>query len=104
MARPRHSSKNITRILRYMLENPAVWQHGYEISLQLDIPSGSLYPALVRLNGDGLLQARWELPEVGGRPRHLYRLTSRGVALARSLTTSTATPLSGTLRPNAVTR
>jgi PadR family transcriptional regulator, regulatory protein PadR len=45
--------------------------------------SGTLYPLLVRLSEQGLLEARWEeAVRPGLPPRHVYRLTARGLALA----------------------
>ena len=49
----------------------------------LQVNQGSLYPALHRLEGDGLLAARWGLTESARRVR-FYRLTRAGRArLAR---------------------
>ena len=43
-----------------------------------------LYPVLIRLNDEGLLDSRWQDAERPGRPpRHVYRLTATGLALAR---------------------
>ena len=40
---------------------------------------------LIRLNEQGLLEAKWSEPEREGRPaRHIYRLTAQGMALAKS--------------------
>ena len=58
--------------------------HGYGIIESLrsrsngafDLPEGTVYPALHRLEGAGLLASRWA--EQGGRKRRLYRLTTRG--------------------------
>jgi DNA-binding PadR family transcriptional regulator len=64
--------------------------HGYAIADTLrrrsggtfDLPEGTLYPALHRLERAGLLASRWS--EVGGRRRRVYRLTRDGdAALAR---------------------
>jgi PadR family transcriptional regulator PadR len=45
--------------------------------------SGTLYPLLMRLNEQGLLEARWQdAKRPGLPPRHVYRLTARGLALA----------------------
>src|SRR4051794_22433020 len=72
--------------------------HGYEIAKQLlDRPNhrvltayGTLYRALGRLEGMGLLRSRWEDPEIPAREnrpgRRLYTLTAQGevaVAAAR---------------------
>ena len=58
--------------------------HGYAIAETLrmrsagafDLPEGTLYPALHRLERGGLLASRWS--EVGGRRRRVYRLTAKG--------------------------
>jgi DNA-binding PadR family transcriptional regulator len=61
------------------------WRHGYEISQQTGLKSGTLYPLLIRLSDQGYLEARWAEPEREGRPpRHEYRLTVAGAALARA--------------------
>ena len=44
----------------------------------LDLPEGSVYPALHRLEAQGLLAADWKVVE--GRRRKIYRLTARGTA------------------------
>ena len=47
--------------------------------------SGTLYPLLIRLEAQGLLEAEWQPPAAPGRPpRHAYRLTAAGLARARS--------------------
>ena len=58
--------------------------HGYAIAEKLrarsggtfDLPEGTLYPALHRLERAGLLASRWS--EVNGRRRCVYRLTQQG--------------------------
>jgi DNA-binding PadR family transcriptional regulator len=42
----------------------------------LDLPSGTVYPALHRLELGGLIQGDWST--VAGRRRRTYRLTRRG--------------------------
>jgi PadR family transcriptional regulator, regulatory protein PadR len=44
----------------------------------LDLAEGTVYPALYRLEGAGLLGSSWTT--VGGRRRRVYRLTRRGRA------------------------
>jgi PadR family transcriptional regulator PadR len=59
-------------------------QHGYAIieALQvrsggaLDLPTGTVYPALRRLEGAALLSGTWST--VGGRKRRTYTLTRAG--------------------------
>lgn len=58
--------------------------HGYAISErlnqrsdgQLDMATGTLYPALRRLEKANLLLSEWSV--VGGRKRRTYRLTAAG--------------------------
>ena len=61
--------------------------HGYAIAQRLQqvsrdvvqVPQGSLYPALHRLENRGLLAADWKVSEAG-RDTKIYRLTKRGRA------------------------
>ena len=66
--------------------------HGYLIIEQLrqrsggafDLPEGTVYPALHRLEGAGFLASRWVKSNPSGRRRRIYRLTLRGrLALAK---------------------
>jgi PadR family transcriptional regulator, regulatory protein PadR len=43
---------------------------------ELDLAEGTVYPALYRLEGGGLLASSWTT--VGGRRRRVYRLTKLG--------------------------
>jgi PadR family transcriptional regulator PadR len=61
--------------------------HGYAIAQRLQqvsrdvvqVPQGSLYPALHRLENRGLLTADWEQTDTG-REAKFYRLTRKGRA------------------------
>src|ERR1700674_3572325 len=61
--------------------------HGYAIAQRLQqvsrdvvqVPQGSLYPALHRLENRGLLSADWKQTETG-REAKFYRLTRKGKA------------------------
>jgi PadR family transcriptional regulator PadR len=71
-------------ILEVLLAHPSQWHYGYAISRQTSIPSGTLYPILMRLDKSGWLETRWEdAPTAGRPPRHLYRLTGNGREWAR---------------------
>lgn len=71
-------------LLNAMLTRAASWHHGYSLSQETGLASGTLYPILMRLEKLGWLETRWEeLTEPGRPPRHLYRLTSDGRAWAR---------------------
>lgn len=68
-------------VLAAVAEGPA---HGYAIGEAVrarsagafDLAEGTIYPALYRLERQGLLQSSWA--EVGGRRRRVYRLTRGG--------------------------
>jgi PadR family transcriptional regulator PadR len=70
-------------ILAVLADRPA---HGYAVVQQLrvrtsgtfSLPEGTVYPALHRLERDGLLSSRWS--EVESHRRRVYRLTRRGRA------------------------
>jgi DNA-binding PadR family transcriptional regulator len=66
------------------LEDPQAWRHGYALMKQTGLQSGTLYPVLLRLSDQGLLEAEWrEADKPGKPPRHVYRLTPAGFAFAR---------------------
>jgi PadR family transcriptional regulator PadR len=67
-----------------MLARRGQWLHGYELSEQTDLKSGTLYPILLRLSERGVLESKWEpSPHEGRPPRRLYRLTALGVSYAK---------------------
>jgi transcriptional regulator len=69
-------------ILRTLLAGPS---HGHAIAKHiqrttddlLQVETGSLYPALYRLEASGWVAATWELSEKGKRARY-YRITPTG--------------------------
>lgn len=82
--------------------------HGYAImeALQarsggeVDLPTGTLYPALRRLERSGYLQSEWST--VGGRKRRTYQLTRSGkkvLAAERQDWNTFRTVVDGVLRP-----
>lgn len=63
-------------------------QYGYSLKQQLsaaglDIPEGTLYPLLRRLEGQGLLTSEWLVTEE--RPRRYYKLSPAGSAVLSQL-------------------
>lgn len=68
-------------LLSVLSNGPA---HGYAIIESLrarsegifDLPEGTVYPALHRLEDQGLLQSNWS--EDTGRRKRVYQLTSKG--------------------------
>jgi len=69
--------------------------HGYAIAQRLQqmsrdvvqVPQGSLYPALHRLENRGLLAAEWNATDTG-RDAKFYRLTRKGRAALEAETAS----------------
>ena len=67
--------------------------HGYAIAQRLEqvsrgvvqVPEGSLYPALHRLENRGLLAADWQETETG-REAKFYRLTRKGLKQVKTET------------------
>jgi len=84
MPRTPDASPQTLRVFDALLAEPDTWRYGYDLSRETGLASGSLYPILIRLAERGLLDTRWEpAAEAGRPPRHLYRLTADGAALAR---------------------
>ena len=83
---PRTPSPHTRRVLAMLANAGAGWLHGYDIVRATGIRSGTLYPMLIRLEAQGLLEAEWQAPAEPGRPpRHAYRLTAQGARVARAL-------------------
>jgi DNA-binding PadR family transcriptional regulator len=88
-------------------------RHGYAViealrqstGGRLDLPTGTIYPALRRLEQAGLITGSWSV--VGGRRRREYRLTAAGTrALSgrradwRDFSATVTAALEGTACPN----
>jgi len=83
MERIRPPSPQTRKLLAAMLARRVQWQHGYDLSEQTGLSSGTLYPILMRLSDRGMLESKWEPSEhVGRPPRKLYRLNAEGAAYA----------------------
>lgn len=73
----------MTQITALVLQSVASGhRYGFDIMEACDLPSGTVYPALRRLEKAGLLRSGWEDDEAAraaGRPRRrTYALTSLG--------------------------
>jgi PadR family transcriptional regulator len=79
----RNTGSQLELMLLALLRHPA---HGYELierlravsGGRLDVPEGTIYPALYRLERSSLLSSSETV--VRGRRRRVYRLTDRGLA------------------------
>jgi PadR family transcriptional regulator PadR len=85
MGRRLRISPQTLALLEALLQKPTSWHHGYALSQQTNLASGTLYPILMRLEKLRWLETSWEQPgtAAGRPPRHLYRLTSEARAWAR---------------------
>jgi len=80
--RPELLKGHLDALLLAVLEDGP--QHGYAViealrdgsSGALDLPTGTVYPALHRLERAGLIVSVWQT--VGGRRRRTYQLTAAG--------------------------
>jgi len=84
MPRKQNHSRQTRALLAAFLDRSQTWLHGYDLSKETGLKSGTLYPLLMRLSEQGLMESRWQESERPGLPpRHMYRLTPSGLALAR---------------------
>jgi DNA-binding PadR family transcriptional regulator len=93
MSRRTALSAQTLAVLAALAARPSDWRHGYDLARETGLKSGTLYPILVRLADREIVQASWEEGEPAGRPRrHLYRLTSEGLATATAALAAAPTP------------
>src|SRR3954452_19713022 len=98
--RARRPSRQTADVLGALAADPATWRYGYELGAEVGLRSGSLYPILVRLSERDLLESRWEKdPPEGRPPRHLYRLTTQGLAFAAAQRRAPVVPARASRRP-----
>jgi DNA-binding PadR family transcriptional regulator len=81
----RSLSPQARKVLRALLNAPGHTGYGYGISQSTGLKSGTLYPILMRLAELNLVDASWESVQTGKPPRHVYKLTARGIKLAIDL-------------------
>jgi transcriptional regulator len=116
MGGQKHRYQNRTEVLQGTLDmlilQTLQWapRHGYALSKAirmnsgeiLKVDTGSLYPALHRLERKGWIAAEWKKSEVGPRLR-VYRLTSSGkthLLAERSRWARLLNAISGVLNPS----
>lgn len=93
MAEPRMTSQTI-KVLAAISANARM--SGADIGRQTKLPSGTLYPILLRLEGAGWLSSEWEYgdPAALGRPRRrFYQLTGEGAKQARAVAQELSAPI-----------
>jgi PadR family transcriptional regulator, regulatory protein PadR len=93
MPRNRRPSKQMLMLIEALSTGGRQWRHGYDLMKETGLSSGTLYPLLMRMTDQGLVEAEWREPAQLGRPaRHAYRLTTTGVAFAQATTSPNGTP------------
>ena len=57
-------------------------RHGFDVINATGLPSGTVYPALARLEHEGFVESRWEKHELAQKekrpPRRYYEVTTAG--------------------------
>ena len=84
--RKRKLSLQALRVLHYLFQNPGAATCGADLIKNLNMPSGTIYPILLRLEEKGFVSSTWEVedPSVLERPRRrLYKITGTGVKAAQ---------------------
>jgi DNA-binding PadR family transcriptional regulator len=100
MSRRTSLSTQALAVLAVLAVRPTDWRHGYDLARETGLKSGTLYPILVRLADREIVQACWEEGEPAGWPRrHLYRLTSDGLAAATAAQAAAPAPADRAARP-----
>lgn len=88
-------TKQTEKILDAIASDPSADWWGSRIAPAAGLKSGTLYPALLRMERLGWLASRWEGidPSKAGRPRRrLYRLTGKGEMVVSDIRQRRSTP------------
>src|SRR5262245_193382 len=85
--RPTYLSYSATAILQAIANG---YQYGFDVMDITGLPSGTVYPALRRLEDSGFVESKWEKHQIAQKelrpPRKYYELTKDGQsALAEAL-------------------
>jgi DNA-binding PadR family transcriptional regulator len=93
---------SVLKVVAALLAEPDAERYGLQLMQATGLPSGTLYPILVRLERAGWVASRWEDadPVAEGRPtRRYYRLTPDGAVAARREVESMHRQMSRANRP-----
>lgn len=85
---PRKPSTATRLVFQAFLDSPSDETYGFELSEATDLPSGTIYPILRRLEDEGLIKSHWAEVDTGTqrRRRRYYRLTGEGRRVAQAAT------------------
>jgi PadR family transcriptional regulator PadR len=75
-------------VFQAFLDSPTEETYGFELAQATGLPSGTIYPILRRLEGEGFIKSQWREVEARGqrRRRRYYELTGEGRRVARAAT------------------
>jgi PadR family transcriptional regulator PadR len=79
-------TSSVLKVVAALLADVDADRYGLQLMQDTGLPSGTLYPILVRLERAGWVASQWEQidPVAAGRPaRRFYRLTGLGATEAR---------------------
>jgi DNA-binding PadR family transcriptional regulator len=84
----RKSSIATKLVFQAFLDAPSDETYGFELAEATDLPSGTIYPILRRLEDEGFLKSRWAEVDTGSqrRRRRYYELTGEGRRAAQAAT------------------
>jgi DNA-binding PadR family transcriptional regulator len=88
MKRKRKASTATQLVFQAFLDAPSDETYGFELAEATDLPSGTIYPILRRLEDEGFVKSRWAHVETGSqrRRRRYYELTGEGRRAAHAAT------------------
>jgi PadR family transcriptional regulator PadR len=77
-------------VFQAFLDAPSDETYGFELAEATDLPSGTIYPILRRLEDEGFIKSRWADVDTGAqkRRRRYYALTGEGRRAAHQATAS----------------
>lgn len=75
-------------VFQAFLDAPSDETYGFELAEATALPSGTIYPILRRLEGEGFVKSHWAEVEAGSqrRRRRYYELTGEGRRAAQAAT------------------
>jgi DNA-binding PadR family transcriptional regulator len=93
MTLSRRAYAQTAAVVLALAEQPATWRYGHHLCRQLGIKPGAMYPILIGLADQRLLETGWDAEVPAGRPpRHRYRLSGTGQAFAVELAKGSGAP------------
>lgn len=88
MMRKRKPSTATCLVFQTFLDAPGDRTYGFELAEATNLPSGTIYPILRRMEEEGFVKSYWAEVDTGSqrRRRRYYELTGEGRRTARAAT------------------